>query len=73
MKNKKPTKHDWTVEDHAEYCRAVIRQSQKKRRALAKAVGLCSICCSRVRAPGRLTCDICNDFVKAYNRRRAMT
>ena len=73
MKNQKPTKHDWTVEDHAEYRRAVVRQSQKKRRALAKAAGLCSICGSRVRASGRLTCDICNDFVKTYYRRRTMT
>lgn len=73
MKNKKPTRHDWTVEDRAEYRRAVVRQSQKKRRALAKAVGLCSICCSRVRAPGRLTCDVCNDFVKKSYRRRVMT
>ena len=71
MNDKNATKHDWTVEEYAEYRRAVIRQSQRKRRALAKAVGLCSICCSRVHAPGRVTCDECNNRVKAYNRRRA--
>lgn len=70
MNTKESTKHDWTVEDYAEYRRAVVRQSQRKRRALAKAVGLCSICCSRMHAPGRVTCDECNNRVKAYNRRR---
>lgn len=71
MNDKNATKHDWTVEDYAEYRRAMVRQSQRKRRTLAKAVGLCSICCSRVHAPGRVTCDECNNRVKAYNRRRA--
>ena len=73
MSDKKPIKHDWTVEDHAEYRRAVVRQAQRKRRALAKAVGLCSMCGSRVHAPGRLTCNECNDRVKAYSKRRRTT
>lgn len=72
-KNPNPIKHDWTVEDHAESLRAVVRQAQRKRRALAKAVGLCSMCGSRVHAPGRLTCNECNDRVKAYNKRRRTT
>lgn len=61
------------TELHAEYCRAVVRQSQRKRRALARAVGLCTMCAIRPHAPGRLTCDKCNDRVKAYNKRRRTT
>ena len=70
MNTKKTTQHDWTVEDYAEYRRTMVRESQRKRRALAKAVGLCSICCRRVHAPGRVTCDECNDRIKAYQKRR---
>lgn len=73
MNTKESTKHDWTVEDYAEYRRAMVRESQRKRRALARAVGLCTMCAIRPHAPGRLTCDKCNDRVKAYNKRRRTT
>lgn len=73
MNTKESTKHDWTVEDYAEYRRAMVRESQRKRRALARAAGKCTMCAIRPHAPGRLTCDECNDRVKAYNKRRRTT
>ena len=70
MNDKNATKHDWTIEDRAEYRRAIVRESQRKRRALAKAVGLCTICGSRVHAFGRVTCEQCGNYAKEYQRRR---
>ena len=59
-----------TPEEYQEYRRKVVRASQKKRRALAKEKGLCSICCLRVPDPGRVTCKECRArIIKANNRR----
>ena len=59
-----------TPEEYQEYRRKVVRASQKKRRALAKERGLCSICCLRVPDRGRVTCAECRERIIKANKRR---
>lgn len=65
-----PIQHDWTKEDRREYRNTLCRESQRKRRKLAKRNGMCSICCSEPARPGRKTCQYCTDRAKACNIRR---
>lgn len=60
-----------TPEEYQEHRRAIVRQSQKKRRALAKEKGLCSICCLRVPERGHVTCAECRERIIRANKRRA--
>lgn len=53
-------KHDWKVEDYREYKRALSRNSQKKRRKIAKTNGMCSICCVKPARKGMATCMECS-------------
>ena len=53
-----------------EYRKAIVREAQRKRRALARAAGLCAICGKNVKAPGRATCEQCGTYAKEYQRRR---
>lgn len=59
LTEKPPVKHDWSKEDYAEYRRKVVRECQKRRRAKAKAQGMCSICCKRPVVIGYQTCSDC--------------
>ena len=57
--------------EYKAYRRAMQRECQRKRRALAKEQGLCSICCKNPPEPGHMTCKPCRIQVTAANYRRA--
>lgn len=63
-------RHDWNKEDYKEYRRRICRESQRRRRTMAVAYGLCSICASYPAREGMLTCENCNDCAKAWNKKR---
>ena len=65
-------KHDWTVEDHDEYRNAIVRESQRRRRALARTKGMCSVCCIRPAMPGMVTCQQCSMSTGYANKKRSM-
>lgn len=46
-------------ENYIDYRRAVVRESQKRRRAKAAEQGLCSICCLNIPDDGYKTCTEC--------------
>lgn len=46
-------------DNYLEYRRAVIRESQRRRRQEAKEKGLCSICCLNIPDEGHVTCKPC--------------
>ena len=60
-----------TDDEYLEYRREVVRRSQAKRRAKAKAKGLCSICCLNVPERGYVTCRECRKKISQMNSRRA--
>lgn len=61
-------KHDWTVEDYAEYRREAMRRCQKARRERARAAGLCSICCRNPARDNMLTCYECSERAAKHNK-----
>lgn len=46
-------------EEYIDYRRKVVRESQRRRRLLAKEQGLCSICCLNIPDAGHVTCLDC--------------
>lgn len=50
-------------EEYMEHRRAIVRESQKKRRARAVANGMCSICCVRKPDAGHVTCRACRQRI----------
>lgn len=52
--------------EYREYRRAVIRESQRKRRALARENGLCGICAKEPVADGYVTCQLCRERMKRW-------
>ena len=59
-------KHDWSVEDYAEYRKKLVRESQRRRRARAKENGMCPMCCVRPARKGKTTCEECGKYAKDY-------
>lgn len=59
-----------TGEEYKEYRRRVVRESQRKRRMLARERGLCSICCNDLPEPGYKTCKQYRLIVTAKRNRR---
>ena len=51
-------------ESYIDYRRAVVRESQKRRRAKAAEDGLCEICCIRKPEKGYHTCRECIERIK---------
>ena len=51
-------------ENYIEYRRAVVRESQRRRRLEAKKKGLCCICCLNVPEKGHVTCRACINRVQ---------
>lgn len=58
--------HDWTVEDYEEYRRELVRISQRKRRARARELGLCPICCVREPEEDKKSCEDCCKRARDY-------
>lgn len=56
-------------EEYMEHRREIVRNSQKRRRAKAAALGMCVICCVRKPDAGHVTCQECR--VRITRRRRA--
>lgn len=56
-------------EEYIEHRRAIVRESQKKRRARAVANGMCSICCRNIPDTGHVTCKACRERI--IRRRKA--
>jgi hypothetical protein len=66
-------RHDWTKEDKGEYRKAICRKSQIKRREIARANGICSICCKLPARAGKKTCQECTDrAIRAARNKTAM-
>lgn len=62
--------HDWTKEDHGEYRRKIVRESQRKRREQAKEQGLCQMCARNLPRTGYTTCEACYTRVRAWQDKR---
>lgn len=65
-------KNEMSAEEYLEYRRKICRESQRRRRIVAKANGICIICCKRPAREGRKTCAECSGHycdVKYRNRR----
>lgn len=60
--------HRNDFETYAEYRKAVVRESQRKRRAAAKEQGLCSICCLNIPEMGYKTCSTCRKRISDRHR-----
>ena len=57
-------------ESYIDYRRAVVRESQKRRRAKAAEDGMCAICCIRKPEGGHRTCRDCIErIVKSHQKR----
>lgn len=57
-------------ENYMDYRRAVVRESQKRRRAKAAEDGMCVICCIRKPERGHRTCRDCIErIVKSHQKR----
>ena len=68
---KKPLiRHDWSKEDHAEYRKKLVRESQRKRREAAKEQGLCQMCARELPRVGYATCEKCYARVLAWKEKR---
>ena len=57
-----------TPEEHKEYRRKIVRESQRKRRMLTREQGLCTICCNDLPEPGYKTCKRCRMILSAKRR-----
>ena len=55
-------------ENYIDYRRAVVRESQKRRRMKAAEDGLCTICCLNIPDDGHRTCKACR--MRVSERRR---
>ena len=49
-------------EEYKAYRRAVVRQSQCKRRMMAREQGLCIVCCKALPEDGKKTCKECREM-----------
>ena len=63
-------KRDKTSEEYKEYRREIVRNSQRKRRALAKKNGICPICGWRKAEAGFINCKECKEKAKEYAKKR---
>ena len=63
-------KRDKTSEEYKEYRREIVRNSQRKRRALAKKNGICPICGWRKAEEGFINCTECKQKAKEYAKKR---
>ena len=59
-------------ESFIDYRRAVVRESQKRRRSKAADNGLCAICCLMKPEKGYRTCRVCIKRVESYQKRPEM-
>lgn len=57
-------------EEYRQYRNAIVRKSQMRRRAEARANGLCIQCCKGVPTPGRKSCPKCLERARDYARRK---
>ena len=57
------------LEKRREHRRAIVRKSQKRRRAKARKAGLCSQCCKGKPEKGRKTCPACLEKAREKMRR----
>ena len=58
--------HNMTEEERKIWIRVYQRQHRRE----AKCIGLCSICYKRAPKPGCLTCEVCIQRARDYQRRR---
>ena len=65
-----PVGIDWSELDEKKrkHKRAIVRKSQRRRRAKARKTGMCSQCCKGIPEKGRKTCPEC--LKKARERMR---
>jgi predicted CXXCH cytochrome family protein len=49
-----------------------MSETPKQRRARARALGNCSVCCSQPARQGMLTCQACSDRAAAFNSQRRL-
>lgn len=70
MSDKTPKRHDWSVEDHEAYRAEIVRTAQRKRRAMAKEKGLCTVCCRNIPEVGYKTCKECRTRISKANYKR---
>lgn len=56
------------LEERREHRKAIVRKSQRRRRAKARKTGMCSQCCKGIPEKGRKTCPEC--LKKARERMR---
>ena len=59
-----------TPDEYLEYRRRILRESQARRRAKAKASGMCQICCVQRPDKGLSTCPDCIQRIIDYRRRK---
>lgn len=65
---------DWSeLEKRRENRKAIVRKSQRKRRAEAAANGLCCQCCRGVPAPGRKSCPKCLEQARDRMKRKRIS
>lgn len=57
-------------EEYRNYRRELCKLSQRKRRALAKENGMCSICCKNKADKGHMTCRECRLAITDIQKRR---
>lgn len=75
-----PAGIDWSewlecseLEERREHRKAIVRKSQRKRRAEAVANGLCCQCCRGVPAPGRKSCPRCLEQARDRMKRKRIS
>lgn len=69
-----PVGIDWSeLEKRREHRKAIVRKSQRKRRAEAVANGLCCQCCRGVPAPGRKSCPKCLEQARDRMKRKRIS
>ena len=61
------------MEKRREHRKAIVRKSQRKRRAEAVANGLCCQCCRGVPAPGRKSCPKCLEQARDRMKRKRIS
>ena len=66
-----PVGIDWSELDEKKrkHRRAIVRKSQRRRRAKARKTGICSQCCKGIPEKGRKTCPACLEKARERMRR----
>lgn len=70
-----PVGIDWSELDEKKrkHRQAIVRKSQRRRRAKARKTGMCSQCCKGIPEKGRKTCPACLEKARERMRSRRMS